>query len=53
MEEFNNPLRLRRPLDHGVRVIVAHWRRPVKTSISIVNQRTKRNFLWFIRPFDG
>jgi mannonate dehydratase len=24
MEEFNNPLRLRRPLDHGVRVIVAH-----------------------------
>ena len=24
MEELNNPLRLRRPLDHGVRVIVAH-----------------------------
>ena len=24
MDEFNNPLRLRRPLDHGVRVIVAH-----------------------------
>ena len=24
MAEFNNPLRLRRPLDHGVRVIVAH-----------------------------
>lgn len=24
VEELNNPLRLRRPLDHGVRVIVAH-----------------------------
>lgn len=53
-EEFNSPLRLRRALEHGVRVIVAHC---ASTGASIDTDRGSRgpkveNFVLFTRLMD-